>query len=158
MSTRRAPGVAAVLAAVLLAGCSSGAGDVSGPEGTPGGTPAGSPGGTVSTPAEPSPTWSTRPPSSPRTAKPPPGSPRGRPTLAPGTELTLTGVVVEGVEANCLLLQAPEGLYLLVAPAGVDRSPIRAGARLTVRGRLEPDLVTTCQQGTPLLVSEVRPA
>ncbi len=64
---------------------------------------------------------------------------------------TLTGTVTAGVEHQCLLLDG----YLLV---GGDRTLIRAGAHLTVTGRVVPDLVTTCQQGTPLVVTSARPA
>jgi hypothetical protein len=73
-------------------------------------------------------------------------------------EMTLSGQVVEGVEAGCLLLDTGDGEYLLVVPGHVGRSAVRAGARLVVRGRVEPGLVSYCQQGTPFLVSEVRPA
>ncbi|MBB4693526.1 hypothetical protein BKA14_003674 [Actinoplanes abujensis] len=64
---------------------------------------------------------------------------------------TLTGTVTAGAEHQCLLLEG----YLLV---GGDRAVIRAGARLTVTGRVVPDLVTTCQQGIPLVVTSVRSA
>jgi hypothetical protein len=73
-------------------------------------------------------------------------------------ELTVSGQVVEGVEAGCLLLETGAEQYLLVVPGHVDRSAVRAGARLVVRGRVEPGLVSYCQQGTPFLVSEVHPA
>lgn len=62
---------------------------------------------------------------------------------------TLTGTVTAGVENGCLLL----GEYLLV---GGDRAVIRAGAYVTVTGRAVPDLVTTCQQGTPFVVASAR--
>jgi hypothetical protein len=74
------------------------------------------------------------------------------------TQLTISGRVVEGVEAGCLLLDTGDGLFLLVLPGDVGRSAVRAGARLEVRGRVEAGLVSYCQQGTPFLVSEVRPA
>jgi hypothetical protein len=64
---------------------------------------------------------------------------------------TLTGTVTAGIEHQCLLLDG----YLLV---GGDRTIIRAGARVTVTGRVVPDLVTTCQQGTPLVVTTTHPA
>jgi hypothetical protein len=64
---------------------------------------------------------------------------------------TLTGVVAEGVEAGCLLIDN----YLLV---GGDRDIVRAGARITVRGRVDRTLLTTCQQGTPFVVSSAQPA
>lgn len=73
-------------------------------------------------------------------------------------EITISGQVVEGVEAGCLLLEYAGTEYLLVIPESVGRSAVRAGARLVVRGRVEPGLVSYCQQGTPFLVSEVRPA
>lgn len=90
-------------------------------------------------------------------------------------EVTISGQVVEGVEAGCLLLDTGDGLFLLVIPrdavipgdavssgdaasSGGVGSAVRAGARLVVRGRVEPGLVSYCQQGTPFLVSEVRPA
>ncbi|GIE98513.1 hypothetical protein Ari01nite_59780 [Paractinoplanes rishiriensis] len=63
---------------------------------------------------------------------------------------TLTGIVTAGVEPGCLLLDD----YLLV---GGDREVIRAGARLEVTGRVVPDLMTTCQQGTPFVVASARP-
>ncbi|MDR6321853.1 hypothetical protein J3R03_006049 [Actinoplanes couchii] len=63
---------------------------------------------------------------------------------------TLTGTVTAGVEHGCLLL----GEHLLV---GGDRALIRAGAYVTVTGEVVPDLMTTCQQGIPFVVAEVRP-
>jgi hypothetical protein len=73
-------------------------------------------------------------------------------------DLTISGQVVEGVEAGCLLLDTGTAQYLLVLPGHLDRSAVRAGARLVVRGRVERGLVSYCQQGTPFLVNEVRPA
>lgn len=67
-----------------------------------------------------------------------------------GVETTVTGTVREGVEAGCILVED----YLLVgAPASVA-----VGQRVTVTGRTDPNIVTTCQQGTPLVVSSVKPA
>jgi hypothetical protein len=65
--------------------------------------------------------------------------------------MTLTGNVTPGVEANCLLLDG----YLLV---GGPREHLRAGARVTVTGRVQADLMTTCQQGTPFVVETAQPA
>jgi hypothetical protein len=64
---------------------------------------------------------------------------------------SVTGIVMAGVEHQCLLLEG----YQLV---GGDRRIIRAGMRVTVTGRVVPDLVTTCQQGTPLVVISAEPA
>jgi hypothetical protein len=65
--------------------------------------------------------------------------------------LTLSGTITAGVEPNCVLLDN----YLLV---GGPRDVLRAGARVTVTGRVQPDLMTTCQQGTPFRVESAKPA
>jgi hypothetical protein len=88
------------------------------------------------------------------------------PTTAPGTTLTtikppaagqiiVTGTVVEGVEGGCLLLEGGGTSYLLV---GGDRSQLRSGARVAVTGRVDRGLLSTCQQGEPLVVSAIKPA
>ena len=87
------------------------------------------------------------------------------PTTVPGTSLTtrppaagqitVTGKVVEGVEAGCLLLEGGGRRYLLV---GGDRSQLRGGARVAVTGRVDHGLLSTCQQGEPLVVSAIKPA
>ncbi len=68
-----------------------------------------------------------------------------------GTARTLTGTVQAGVEPNCFLL---DGNLLVGAPRGA----LKAGARVTVTGHSQPDLMTTCQQGVPFVVESVRPA
>lgn len=65
--------------------------------------------------------------------------------------MTLTGQVVEGVEAGCRLLNN----YLLLPGPGINRDSFAPGATVTVRGRVEEGMMTTCQQGTPFVVSEV---
>lgn len=64
---------------------------------------------------------------------------------------TLTGTVTAGVEPNCLLIDG----FLLI---GGDRAVIRAGARLTVTGRVDRAVVSTCQQGVAFVVSGAVPA
>ncbi|MBB5159786.1 hypothetical protein [Saccharopolyspora phatthalungensis] len=64
----------------------------------------------------------------------------------------MRGVVRRGVEPGCLVLGTAERQYLLVNPSPA----LRPGVTAVVRGRLEPALVTTCMQGTPLVVSEAR--
>ena len=78
------------------------------------------------------------------------GTPGGTPGSKPG-RLTLTGTVRPGVEADCLLLQG----YLLV---GGPRDLLHGGGRVKVTGRVQPDLMTTCQQGTPFVVEAAEPA
>jgi hypothetical protein len=81
------------------------------------------------------------------------------PSSAPGSgagrgrtpRLTLTGRHPPGTEPGCLLLQG----YLLV---GGPRDLLTGGGRVRVTGQLQPDLMTTCQQGTPLVVESARPA
>lgn len=104
--------------------------------GDPGGTPSPVPSGTS---APPGPTVSDAPalPLPTRRIKPSPG------------EVTVTGTVAFGVEPNCVLLNQ----YLLL---GGPRELFTAGALVTVTGRVEPDRMTTCQQGTPLVVTSAR--
>jgi hypothetical protein len=72
----------------------------------------------------------------------------------PGTPKTLRGTTSEGVEANCMLLNADDGkAYLLI---GGDRAVITGGGRLEVSVLLQPDMSTTCQQGIPASVLTVR--
>jgi Protein of unknown function (DUF5818) len=71
-------------------------------------------------------------------------------------QVTLTGTVRTGVEPGCLLLDADGGRpYLLV---GGERAALRPGARVAVTGRVERDLLSTCQQGEPLVVASIEPA
>jgi hypothetical protein len=72
---------------------------------------------------------------------------------APGVT-TLRGTASEGVEANCLVLAADDGKsYLLL---GGDRNLINSGVRIEVQALIQPDLMTTCQQGIPAVVQSVR--
>jgi len=65
---------------------------------------------------------------------------------------TLTGTITAGVEPNCLLL----GEHLLIISDPELRSAARAGATVTVTGRVEQGMMTTCQQGTPFTVATLR--
>ena len=64
---------------------------------------------------------------------------------AKGRTITIGGRLDRGVESGCVLL----GQYLLL---GGPRDILRAGATVSVTGRIVPSVVTTCQQGTPLQV------
>ena len=91
-------------------------------------------------------TTQTRPPAGTSTSAPP----------ASGSEpVRLTGTVVEGVEADCLVLDTGEERYLLL---GGDRDRLAPRSRVVVTGVLEPDTPTTCMEGIPLRVREVSPA
>ena len=80
-----------------------------------------------------------------------PADPPSTTQAPPAGELTVTGTVIEGVEPGCLLLDG----YLLV---GGDRDQLRPGARVAVTGRVDRGLLSTCQQGVPLVVASVEPA
>jgi hypothetical protein len=129
-----------------------------------GGTDPNAPGTTASTTASTTGSASAGPTGSTSAAPTasPPASPTGRPpgtppamTTAPA-ELTLRGSVQDGVEPGCLLLTAQDGRqYLLL---GGDRQVLQSHSEIVVRGRPQPNLATTCQQGIPFTVSDVRPA
>lgn len=74
-----------------------------------------------------------------------------------GSDITVTGTLQEGVEGNCLLLRTPERLYQLI---GGDRSKLNGNTstKVTVTGRIAVGMMTTCQQGTPFQVTDIRPA
>ncbi|WP_433129514.1 hypothetical protein ACQPWW_04830 [Micromonospora sp. CA-240977] len=132
--------VTALTVCVALSAC--------GGEAAPGGTP-------TSTPTETQP--ATSPPAPDPTSSPSivdpapttrPSSPKpGGPSTPPGVRATtLTGTVQGGVEPNCVLLDG----YLLL---GGPRDVLTPGTRVEVTGRAEPGMMTTCQQGTPFVVS-----
>jgi hypothetical protein len=112
-------------------------------------SPTASPGGSGATTRPPG---STRAPATPRRVDPSARLDLPR-TADPklGVRETLTGTVVAGAEEGCLLL---DGYLLLNAPTDV----VREGARVRVTGQIRTDLVSTCQQGTPLMVESARPA
>lgn len=66
----------------------------------------------------------------------------------------MRGAVRSGVEPGCLVLNTGDREYLLVHPP----PELRPGVTAVVRGRIEPGMVTTCMQGTPLVVSEAHTA
>jgi Protein of unknown function (DUF5818) len=85
-----------------------------------------------------------------------PGDPPVTKPAKPVGEVTVTGTVQEGVEPGCLLLDADGGTrYLLV---GGERAELAPGSRVAVTGRVDRDLLSTCQQGEPLVVASIEPA
>ncbi|MBQ0902941.1 hypothetical protein [Micromonospora sp. U21] len=139
-----------VVSALVVCAALSACGDTDGPA-TPapsGSSPAtGQPSPSATVPSTPVP--STPVPSTPVPGTPTPSStlkPPGGPTVPPPVGATeLTGTITPGVEPNCVLLDG----YLLI---GGPRDVLRAGAKVTVTGRVEPGMMTTCQQGTPFVV------
>ncbi|MFU8870642.1 hypothetical protein [Micromonospora sp. SL4-19] len=131
MKTPRAVLVALVAGLVLSACADSGAAPAS-PEST----------GAAPVTSQPSPDPSLTPTDP---VSPTKGGPSGAGTT------TLTGTVQAGVEPNCLLL---DGNLLVGGP----RDVLKPGARVAVTGHSQPDLMTTCQQGTPFVVDTAKPA
>ncbi len=88
---------------------------------------------------------------------PMPPSSASDPSVTPPTSsaapLVVTGTVTEGVEQGCLVLTDGDTTYLLL---GADDELV-PGAEVTVEGTLADDVMTICQQGTPLQVLSVRP-
>ncbi|WP_433051306.1 hypothetical protein [Dactylosporangium sp. CS-033363] len=100
--------------------------------------------------------------SEPVTAPPPSvvpttgSAPSAAPSLSLGSEqplVSVRGTVKDGVEPGCVLLSATDSkTYLLL---GGDRAALKSGSTVTVYGKPEPDMMSTCQQGTPFRVSRV---
>lgn len=77
-------------------------------------------------------------------------------SATPTKLITVVGTVSEGVEAGCLILNATNGQsYQLLA---VNPTTLPKTKLIRVTGSLRPDILTTCQQGVPLLATKVSPA
>ncbi len=91
-------------------------------------------------------------------AAPPSAAPTeesGKPSAPVGQ--TITGTVTAGVEPNCVLLSGGGTDYLLIFEDPALRDQVKTGEQATVVGRAEKGQMTTCQQGTPFIVTSVRP-
>jgi hypothetical protein len=118
-----------LLIALSIAGCANGAAD-------PAGAPAAAPAASSVAPSSDVPTEEA--------------------TTKPGGEngtKTLTGTITAGVEPGCLLLDD----HLLLIQDEKLKTAAQAGASVTVTGRADQGLMTTCQQGTPFVVTAIRP-
>jgi hypothetical protein len=75
------------------------------------------------------------------------------PTTPTPKATRLTGRVAEGVEAGCVVLRTEAGaVYTLVG----DLSSLADGAEVvTLEGRLDPELLSHCQQGPVFVVTAV---
>ncbi len=158
MKPRRTAAAAALTTALVLTGC---AGQGAGPGAAPSASAPSAPGA-----ASAAPSASGAPPTS-QPAAPPSGGvlDPAVPTLLPKDPVprkpangprTISGDVIAGVEPNCLILRDATGDYLLLT-GPTAATPPRAGDRITATGTVDTSRVTTCQQGTPFVVSEVRP-
>ena len=127
-------------AAVLLAGCGNatlqpGSGSTDQPS-------AGAPSSTPS--SNPMPV-----PSSSRGGTFRPG-PTGIPVGSPKA-VTIDGIIEAGVEPGCKVLTAGNTRYLILGGGDVPM-----GVPVRVEGTLQPGVLSTCQQGTPLRVTSVK--
>ncbi|CAM4012227.1 hypothetical protein KIPE111705_36225 [Kibdelosporangium persicum] len=139
--------VAAVLVAV--AGCG---GTSPGDDPTPAPPPPSTESPTATAPTGTTPTGTTP------TGTTPTGASLTVPPLPPkpstgGGEVVVEGVVSAGVEAGCLVLETGNETYLLL---GADPAIAAPGQRVIVSGKPDPGVATTCMQGTPFAVREVK--
>jgi len=63
---------------------------------------------------------------------------------------------VAGVEPNCLLVQDAKGSHLLVFDDKALRAETPVGAKVTLTGTSKPNMMSTCQQGVPFIVTSVK--
>jgi hypothetical protein len=94
-------------------------------------------------------------PAAPPPAVTTPTEESGKPSAPVGQ--TITGTVTAGVEPNCVLLSGGGTDYLLIFEDPALRDQVKTGEQATVVGRAEKSQMTTCQQGTPFIVTSVRP-
>jgi hypothetical protein len=76
-------------------------------------------------------------------------------TQAPLELVRVAGTVVSGAEPGCLLLDTEVRRYHLV---GGDVTALEPGQKVMVTGLADPNTTSSCEQTTPLTVSEVDPA
>ncbi|WP_067497157.1 hypothetical protein [Actinoplanes sp. TFC3] len=82
----------------------------------------------------------------------PTSGPVAAPPSPPAGQTTISGTIGAGVEPNCLVLDN----HLLIIKDEAQKAIARPGASVTVTGREEPQMMTTCMQGTPFIVSAVQ--
>lgn len=76
------------------------------------------------------------------------------PPVPDGSPTTLRGTVTEGVENNCVVLVDDTGAAVANLQ-GWDLGAHPFNSEVEVTGTFEPDLMTTCQQGTPFEATAV---
>jgi hypothetical protein len=72
------------------------------------------------------------------------------------SQTTITGTIASGVESGCLILEYDGTVYGIYG--SYDSSIVYAGAEVTLHGVVDSGMMTTCQQGTPFVVSEAETA
>ena len=81
----------------------------------------------------------------------------GKPSTSGQPAQSITGTVVAGVEANCLLLTGASGEHLLIIRDAALRAAAKPGSKITAVGTPDPGMMTTCQQGIPFTVISITP-
>lgn len=76
------------------------------------------------------------------------------PSSVPAGITTVQGTVTKGVENGCVVLVDASGA-VVANLQGWDLQAHPFGSPVEVTGTFEPDLMTTCQQGTPFEASSV---
>src|SRR5450755_1248338 len=56
-------------------------------------------------------------------------------------EVTVSGVIIEGLRSDCRILQTDQRRYALTGPG---TAALQVGERVTVTGRPRPDLISPC--------------
>jgi len=113
---------------------------------------------------DPTPTSSAEPTTSPEATEESPVPEETTPyldpslgdTTKPGSATTISGTVEAGVEAGCLVLEYDGTLYGIYG--NVDTAIVYAGAQVTLQGKVDSGMMTTCQQGTPFVVEDAQTA
>ena len=79
-------------------------------------------------------------------------------TSKPGSDsqTTITGTVESGVESGCLVLEHDGTVYGIFG--NFDSSVVYAGAKVTLHGKVDTGMMSTCQQGTPFVVEDAETA
>jgi hypothetical protein len=70
-----------------------------------------------------------------------------------GMPILATGVISEGVEAGCIILECEDGQDYLLLSENIP--PV--GTKVFVAGVTRPDILSYCMQGTPLAVIFIIP-
>ena len=70
---------------------------------------------------------------------------------AQAAEVTVSGVMIEGLRSNCRILQTDQRRYALPGPG---TAALRVGDQVTVTGRPRPDLISPC--GSVFVVTSLR--
>lgn len=72
------------------------------------------------------------------------------------SQTAISGTVEAGVESGCLVLEHDGTVYGIFG--SFDTSIVYAGAEVTLHGKVDAGMMSTCQQGTPFVVEDAETA